>query len=101
MSAVERATRADRDWTEALASSASVVHLGGESIGVQALLARGRAGWQAHAACRFLALRGIGDIDMLSLLLAAIVDRRTALLCAADTAAPAACDGVIGGAIEI
>lgn len=101
MSAVEPAARAGRDLSDALAASASVVHLGGESAGVQALLTRGRVAWQAHAACRFPALRGIGDIDMLSLLLAAIVDRRTTLLCAADAAAPAACDGVIGGAIEL
>jgi len=98
MSAAERAPRFDRDWTDALAGSAGTVHLGGEAVSVQALLARGRAGWQAHAAYRFPALRGIGDIDLLSLLLAAIVDRRPALLCAAEAVAPAACDGTIGTA---
>lgn len=100
MNAVEQATRGGRDWTQALAGSGSAIHLGGESVSVQALLARGRAGWQAHAAVRFPALRGIGDFDMLALLLAAIVDRRPALLCAADATPPAACDGAIGAVLE-
>lgn len=100
MNAVEIPARAERDWTGVLAGSGSVVHLGGESVPVQALLARGRAQWRAHSACRFPALRGIGDFDMVSLLLTAIVDRRPALLCAADATPPAACDGVIGTAIE-
>ena len=100
MNAVERARRTGRDWTQALADSASVVHLGGESISAKDLLARGRAGWRAHAACSFPALRGIGDVDMLSLLLAAIVDRRPVLLCAADATPPAVCDGSIGAAAE-
>ncbi|MEI2431568.1 class I adenylate-forming enzyme family protein [Lysobacter yananisis] len=100
MNAVERARRTGRDWTQALADSASVVRLGGESISAKDLLARGRAGWRAHAACSFPALRGIGDVDMLSLLLAAVVDRRPVLLCAADATPPAMCDGSIGAAAE-
>lgn len=96
MNAAERIAGTGDDWTAVLAASDSVVHLGGESVPLKTLLARGRARWQARPARRLPALRGIGDVDMLSLLLAAIVDRRPALLCAADAIPPAPCDAVIG-----
>ncbi len=82
-------------WAEAIAASVSVVHVGGESATVKALLARGRTQWKAYSTHRFPALLGIGDIDMMSLLLAAIVDRHSALLCAADTTPPALSDAHI------
>ncbi len=82
-------------WAEALTGSGSVLHIGGETATVETLLARGRAGWQAHRAHQFPALLGIGDIDMLSLQLAAIVDQRPALFCARDATPPALCDAHI------
>ena len=96
MNAAERIAGTGDDCTAVLAASDSVVHLGGESVPLKTLLARGRARWQARPAHSLPALRGIGDVDMLSLLLAAIVDRRPALLCAADAIPPAPCDAVIG-----
>lgn len=98
MNAAERIAETGDDWTAVLAASDSVVHLGGESIPLKSLLARGRARWHACPAYRLPALRGIGDVGMLSLLLAAIVDHRPALLCAADAMPPAPCDAVIGAA---
>lgn len=91
---------------EALASSRSVLHLGGETATVEALLAIGRERWQAHQAHRFPALLGICDIDMLSLQLTAIVDRHPAMFCADDTAPLPMCDahiaanGAVNGSVE-
>lgn len=82
-------------WAEALAGSGSVIHIGGESATMKVLLACGRARWQAHPAHKFPALMGIGDIDMLSLQLTAIVDKLSALFYAGDTAPPAMCDAQI------
>lgn len=82
-------------WAEALAASDSVIHLAGESATVKTLLAHGRARWQMHSAHRFPTLLGIDDIGMLSLLLTAIVDRHSALLCAADAVPPALSDAHI------
>ena len=81
--------------TETFADSGSVIRIGGDSATVKSLLAQGRARWQAHRSHRFPALLGIGDIEMLSLQLTAIVDRHCALFCAADTVPPAMCDAHI------
>ncbi len=82
-------------WAEALINSDSLVQIGGESATVKALLVRGRARWQSQRGYQFPALLGIGDIDMLSLLLTAIVDQHSALLCPGDITPPALCDAHI------
>lgn len=82
-------------WAEALADSGSLVHIAGESTATKAALARGRERWRSQREYRFPALLGIGDIDMLSLLLAAIVDQHSVLLCSGDTTPPALCDAHI------
>jgi acyl-coenzyme A synthetase/AMP-(fatty) acid ligase len=87
--------QAQAPWAEALAGSDSVVHLGGASATVKALLTHGRTQWQSHRAHRLPALMGIGDMDMLSLLLTAIVDQHRVLLCAGDTVPTALCDAHI------
>jgi acyl-coenzyme A synthetase/AMP-(fatty) acid ligase len=95
MNARRIVTHAMESWAEALACSGSVLHFGGETSTMEALLACGRTGWQAQLAHRFPALLGIGDIAMLSMQLAAIVDRRPVLFCAGDTVPPAMCDAHI------
>lgn len=99
VSAIERVAETNSDWTAALAASDSVVHLGDQAVALKTLLARGRALWAPHRTSKLPALCGIDDIDRLSLLVAAIVDRRSTLLCAADTLPPALCDAVIGGTV--
>lgn len=101
MNVAERIAGTGDDWTAALAASDGVVHLGGQSVTAKALLVRGRELWMPHRLHRLPALRGIDDVDRLSLLLAAIVDRRPTLLCAADAVPPALCDAVIGATSDL
>lgn len=92
------------DGARALAESGSVVHLGKDTATLQMLLARGRDLWRQcigeEDAGRCPALRGIGEMQMLSLLLTAIVDRLPALVCAADASPPDLCDAVVSASAD-
>lgn len=93
--------RSNGDWKHVLAESPSIVRVGKQTAALQDLLAEGRALWRDRigdrAACRFPALRGIDDMRMISLLMCAVVDGRSTLLCAADASPPPICDTVVGG----
>lgn len=95
MTACTIPTYALEPWAEMLARSQSAVHLGDEIATFKTLLERGRAQWLSRQAYRLPALLGIGNIEMLSLLLTTIVDSRSVLLCAGDTVTPALCDAHI------
>lgn len=99
MSAVAVAPSCANGWRDALAASASVVQLNGESATLKELLDSGRERWKAYRMHRRVALLGIGDLGMLSLQLAAIVDGHPLLLCAGDATPPALCDAHIGAAV--
>lgn len=101
MNAIRTAACETESETAALAGSRSVLHLGGQTATVQALLANGRERWRAYRAHRFPALLGICDIETLSLQLAAIVDRHPAMFCAADTAPHPMCDAHIAASSAV
>lgn len=98
MTAVALTPSCAQGWRDALAASGSVVQLNGESATLKELLDRGRERWKAYRTHRRVALLGIGDLGMLSLQLAAIVDGHPLLLCAGDATPPALCDAHVGAA---
>jgi acyl-coenzyme A synthetase/AMP-(fatty) acid ligase len=89
-----------RECSETLAASDSELHLNGQTATVAALLQRGQQHWHSQPSHQFPALAGIEQIDMLSMLLAALVHRYPALLCANGAQSPASCDAHISATVE-
>ncbi|WP_420009966.1 AMP-binding protein [Xanthomonas sacchari] len=100
MTPIERADAPAHDWRGMLAASGSVVHLNGARATLQDLLRSGRERWKANRGYTRAALLGVGDLEMLSQLLAAIVDGHALLLCAGNAAPPPLCDVHVGASVE-